>query len=263
MKTKILVGLLVLIIIASCSSKMKTESAVQTIKKTFQLTDKDKVEILGIAEESKDVRLVKFKVNEKQSAAKMRKYDQGWQLDEVQNEFGIWTPVSAVTKKEEDELAMQERKIITQWAEIENVYNRRADIVQNLLDAVGGAANVREAYTPVNEALLKVKQLQSDEKLANNPEAFSKYDQAQADLSSALMQFIDLVEEQPSLKSLEKYRDLRSQLEGTENRITVARMRYNTAAQEFNSMRLNSIPGKSLSDKPYFKAGKLQQKVKF
>ena len=99
MKIKIGIGLLVLVMMTGCSSKLKTESAAQLIKGTFQLTDKDKVEILGIADESRDVKIVQYSVNEKQSTGKIRKYDRDWHLDEVQNESGTWNSVSAFIKK--------------------------------------------------------------------------------------------------------------------------------------------------------------------
>lgn len=99
MKIKVLVGLLVLVMMTGCSSTLKTESAAEAIKKTFQLTDKDKVEVLGITDESRDVKIVNYAINEKQSTARIRKYDRDWHLDEVQNESGTWNSVSAFIKK--------------------------------------------------------------------------------------------------------------------------------------------------------------------
>jgi LemA protein len=266
MKTKSFIGLFVLLIIFGCSSKLSTGSAAKAIEQTFQLTDKDKVEILGIAEESKDIRLVKFKINDKQRAAKIRKYDQGWQLDEVQNELGLWIPITSNSKEDEDTLLRLDNKVISLWAQVENVYQRRADLVPNLVETVKGAAAFeKDTFTAVTEALAKVGQTKLDAGSLNDPAAFAKFQQAQDGLSSALSRLMVVVEKYPELKVTENFKTLQSQLEGTENRITVERQRFNEAAQEFNSVRMNSIPGKRLKDKPYFKTQveMPQQKVKF
>jgi len=99
MKIKILTGLLVLALLSGCSSKLKTESAAQAVKTAFQLSDKDHVEILGITDESRDVKIIKYAVNEKQSTARIRNYDGDWHLDEIQNELGTWNSVSASIKR--------------------------------------------------------------------------------------------------------------------------------------------------------------------
>jgi hypothetical protein len=96
MKIRILVGLSVLFFVVSCSPKLSRETAGEVVKTTFNLTEKDRVEVLGIAKETNDVMLVKFKINGTEVNSKMRKYDKGWQLDEVQNLLGGWVPTTTV-----------------------------------------------------------------------------------------------------------------------------------------------------------------------
>jgi hypothetical protein len=98
MKTRILVGLSVLFfaVAVSCSPKLNTEAAGEVVKTTFNLTEKDQVEVLGVAKEAGDVMLVKFKINGTEVYSKMRKYDKGWQLDEVQNRLGGWIPTATI-----------------------------------------------------------------------------------------------------------------------------------------------------------------------
>lgn len=131
-----------------------------------------------------------------------------------------------------------------QWAEVENVYQRRADLVPNLVETVKGAANFeRQTLTAVTEARARVGQIspQATEKIVNDPAAFQRFQQAQDGLSSALSRLLVVSEAYPDLKATAGFRDLQAQLEGTENRIAVARMRFNQSAQEFNSAR-NSFP---------------------
>src|SRR2546426_8225613 len=128
----------------------------------------------------------------------------------------------------------------SQWAQVENVYQRRADLVPNLVQTVKGAANFeQQTLTAVTEARAKVGQVTSGavENIANNPAAFQRFEQAQAGLSSALSRLMVVMERYPELKATQGFRDLQVQLEGTENRITVERMRFNDAAKEFNSKR--------------------------
>jgi len=99
MRLKILGFVLVcLLLFVSCGQKLNDTKAIDVIKEAFELTEKDTLEILGISMESKDVALVKFKLNEVQLSSKMRKYDTGWQLDEIQNELGMWIPAENLTK---------------------------------------------------------------------------------------------------------------------------------------------------------------------
>jgi LemA protein len=151
-----------------------------------------------------------------------------------------------------------------QWAQVENVYQRRADLVPNLVNTVKGAANFeKDTLTAVTEARAKVGQVTSGaiENIANDPQAFQRFEQAQAGLSSALSRLMVVVEKYPELKANANFRDLQAQLEGTENRITHERMSFNEAAMAFNSKR-ESFPtvivagffGDKFKDKAYFKS---------
>jgi LemA protein len=127
-----------------------------------------------------------------------------------------------------------------QWAQVENVYQRRADLIPNLVNTVKGAANFeQQTLTQIAEARASVGKVQIDAKnLPNNPGAFAQFEQAQSGLSSALSRLMVVVERYPELKANANFRDLQAQLEGTENRITVERMRYNETAQKYNTQRL-------------------------
>ena len=151
-----------------------------------------------------------------------------------------------------------------QWAQVENTYQRRADLVPNLVETVKGASNFeKETLTAVTEARAKVGQVTSGavQNVVNDPAAFERFQQAQDQLSSALSRLMVVVERYPDLKATQNFRDLQSQLEGTENRIAVERMRFNEAAQAFNTKR-NSFPtvlvaglfGERFQSKAYFKS---------
>ncbi len=151
-----------------------------------------------------------------------------------------------------------------QWAQVENVYQRRADLVPNLVNTVKGAANFeKETLTAVTEARARVGQVTSGalENITRDPQAFARFQQAQDGLSSALSRLLVVAEKYPELKATAGFRDLQAQLEGTENRITVERQRFNEAAQAFNTRR-ESFPtvliagffGQRFQSKPYFKA---------
>ena len=151
-----------------------------------------------------------------------------------------------------------------QWAEVENVYQRRADLIPNLVETVKGAASFeRGTLKEVTEARARVGQVsaQASEKILSDPAAFQRFQQAQDQLSSSLSRLLAVSEAYPDLKATASFRDLQAQLEGTENRIAVARMRYNEAAQGFDSAR-NRFPtvlvaglfGNRFADKPYFRA---------
>ena len=151
-----------------------------------------------------------------------------------------------------------------QWAQVENAYQRRADLVPNLVATVKGAAKFeQETLTAVTEARAKVGQVstQATEKVVNDPAALQRFQQAQDGLSSALSRLLVVSERYPELKATQNFRDLQGQLEGTENRISVERMRFNQAAQAFNTAR-DSFPtvlvarmaGGKFAEKAYFKA---------
>ena len=121
------------------------------------------------------------------------------------------------------------------WSEVVNQYQRRADLIPNIVATVKGEANFeQETLTKVIEARSKATSIQATPELINNPEAFAKFQQAQGELSGALSRLLVTVEQYPSLKANQGYQDLRVQLEGTENRITVARNRYIKTVQDYN-----------------------------
>jgi LemA protein len=121
------------------------------------------------------------------------------------------------------------------WSEVLNQYQRRADLVPNIVATVKGEANFeQETLTKVVEARSKATSMQVTPETLNNPEAFARFQQAQGELSGALSRLMVVVERYPDLKANAAFRDLRVQLEGTENRITVARNRYIQAVQEYN-----------------------------
>ena len=121
------------------------------------------------------------------------------------------------------------------WSEVLNQYQRRADLVPNLVATVKGEANFeQETLTKVIEARAKATSIQATPELINNPEAFQKFQAAQGELTSALSRLLVVSENYPNLKANQAFQDLRVQLEGTENRITVARNKYIKAVQEYN-----------------------------
>jgi LemA protein len=159
-----------------------------------------------------------------------------------------------------------DQAVDSQWAQVENAYQRRADLVPNLVETVKGAANFEKStMIAVTEARARVGQVsssaQASDKIVNDPEALKRFQQAQDQLSSALSRLLVVSEAYPDLKATANFRDLQAQLEGTENRIAVERMRLNEAAQTFNTAR-NSFPtvliasmfGGRFAEKTYFKA---------
>jgi LemA protein len=166
-----------------------------------------------------------------------------------------------------------DQKVQAQWGQVENTYQRRADLIPNLVETVKGAAAFeQDTFTAVTEARAKVGQVQiapgqlSEANLA-------QFQQAQEGLSSALSRLLVVVEKYPELKATENFKELQAQLESTENRITVERMRFNEAAQAFNTRR-NRFPavliagffGEKFKDKAFFKAqagAETAPKVKF
>ena len=121
------------------------------------------------------------------------------------------------------------------WSEVQNQYQRRADLIPNLVSTVKGASNFeQDTLTKVIEARSKATAIKVDANTLNNPEAFRKFEQAQGELTSALSRLLVVVERYPDLKANQNYRDLQAQLEGTENRIAVARKRYIEKVAEYN-----------------------------
>jgi LemA protein len=136
----------------------------------------------------------------------------------------------------------QDEQVKSAWSEVLNQYQRRADLVPNLVNTVKGyAAQEQKIFIEVAEARSRVGSIQATPELVNDPQAFQKFQAAQAQLSSALSRLIAVSESYPQLKSDANFRDLQSQLEGTENRITVARNRYIQAVQDYN-VSVRSFP---------------------
>jgi LemA protein len=121
------------------------------------------------------------------------------------------------------------------WSEVVNQYQRRADLIPNLVNTVKGyATHERETLEAVTRARAAATSFQITPEVLNNPEAFQKFQQVQGELSSALSRLMAVSENYPNLKADTQFRDLQSQLEGTENRITVARQRYIASVQDYN-----------------------------
>jgi LemA protein len=128
------------------------------------------------------------------------------------------------------------------WSEVLNQYQRRADLVPNLVETVKGyAAHEKEVLTEVADARSKVGSLQVTPEVLNDPEAFAKFQAAQGQLTSALSRLMAVAENYPNLKADQGFRDLQAQLEGTENRVTVARNRYIESVKAYN-IAVRSFP---------------------
>ncbi len=168
-----------------------------------------------------------------------------------------------------------DQAVQAQWGQVENVYQRRADLVPNLVETVKGAAAFeKDTFTAVTEARSRVGQVQgSGQSVPSDPADFAKFQQAQDGLSSALSRLMVVVEKYPDLKATANFRDLQAQLEGTENRVAVERMRFNETAQAFNTRRqgfptilIAGFFGDRFREKVYFKAqagAETAPKVKF
>ena len=129
-----------------------------------------------------------------------------------------------------------DEQVKASWAEVLNQYQRRADLVPNLVNVVKGyAAHEKDVFVQVTEARARVGQIQATPELINDPAAFAKFQAAQREMSSSLGRLMLVAENYPQLKADGVFRDLQAQLEGTENRITVARKRFIDAVQEYNN----------------------------
>jgi len=161
-------------------------------------------------------------------------------------------------------LVALDQAVTAQWAQVENVYQRRADLIPNLVATVKGVANFEKStYIAVAQARAKVGQLTAGgtEGAPADAAAFSKFQTAQDGLTSALSRLLVVVERYPDLKANQNFLDLQAQLEGTENRIAVERMRFNEAAQAFNTARqtfpttiVAGMFGDRFKTKAYFQA---------
>lgn len=133
-------------------------------------------------------------------------------------------------------LQAKDESVTGSWSEVQNQYQRRADLVPNLVNVVKGYAKHEEqVLTEVTEARANVAGLKVDKEVLENPELFKKYQEAQSQMTSALSRLLAVTENYPDLKANEQFRDLQVQLEGTENRIAVARNRYIATVQDYNT----------------------------
>ena len=158
-------------------------------------------------------------------------------------------------------LVSRSQEVDKQWAQVQNVYQRRADLVPNLVATVSGAANFEKStLTEITEARASVGQVKLDPNQSpSDPAKLEEFQKAQARLSSALSRLLVVVERYPDLKATANFRDLQAQLEGTENRITVERQKFNEAVQKYNTS-VKSFPTVFIAGmfgyqtKPYFAA---------
>ncbi len=134
-----------------------------------------------------------------------------------------------------NQIQINDEQVNAAWAETLNQYKRRADLIPNLVSVVQGyAAHEKEVLTKVTEARANVAGIKATPELVNDPEAFAKFQKAQSELGGALSRLLVVSENYPNLKADASFRDLQAQLEGTENRITVARQRYIKSVQDYN-----------------------------
>lgn len=153
-----------------------------------------------------------------------------------------------------------EEGVTGSWSQVENQYQRRADLIPNLVNTVKGVADFeKETYTAVTEARSKVNQINMTSDMLSDPNAFSQFQSAQDGLGSALSRLLVTVENYPQLKANENFMQLQAQLEGTENRISVERKKFNEVVQNYNTT-IRQFPGSIIAgftgfiQKQYFKA---------
>ncbi|HZF04509.1 MAG TPA: LemA family protein [Patescibacteria group bacterium] len=153
----------------------------------------------------------------------------------------------------QNQLVRLEQDVNEKWAQVQNVYQRRADLIPNLVETVKGfAAQERTVLTEVTQARASASGITLTPEALNDPQAMAKFQAAQNQLSGALSRLLVTVERYPELKSNQNFLTLQSQLEGTENRITVERQRYNTAVRDYNT-RLRTFPGSVVAGMMGFK----------
>jgi len=159
-----------------------------------------------------------------------------------------------------NDLVRSEQGVNESWAQVQNVYQRRADLIPNLVETVKGfAAQERTVLEEVTRARAGASGIQLTPQMLNDPQAMKKFQDAQNQLGGALSRLLVTVERYPELKSNQNFLALQTQLEGTENRIAVERMRFNTAVRDYNT-RLRVFPGslvaslRGFTEKEYFEA---------
>jgi LemA protein len=169
-------------------------------------------------------------------------------------------------------LVSAQERVNSAWSQVENVYQRRMDLIPNLVETVKGVAEFeKETFTQVAEARASAGKVTLSPELLNDPEAFQRFEQTQGALSSALSRLLVTVERYPELRAQSNFADLQQQLEGTENRIAVERRKFNEVAQDYNT-RIRRFPTNivasltGFSARPYFAAREgadLPPKVEF
>jgi LemA protein len=189
--------------------------------------------------------------------------------------YGLWIVLALVAIaviyvfSTYNSLVRLDQSVQAQWGQVQNVYQRRADLIPNLVATVKGAASFEKStYVEVAQARASVGQIspQVIQSALSNPQAFAQYQKAQDTLGSALSRLLAVSENYPQLKADENFLTLQSQLEGTENRIAVERKRYNDDARAFNTKR-DTMPtvmivgmfGSRFNEKPYFAASSASQ----
>jgi len=166
-----------------------------------------------------------------------------------------------------NDIVSREQEVNQQWAQVENVYQRRADLIPNLVATVKGyAAHESEVLETVTASRAQVGSVQVTKDILSNPAEFQKFEQAQAGLKSALSRLMLVVEKYPDLKANQNFLELQSQLEGSENRIAVERQRFNQSAQAYNT-RIKQFPAVLVArffgfgDKQYFQSAPGSEKA--
>jgi LemA protein len=164
-------------------------------------------------------------------------------------------------------LVQEQQNVNSKWSQVENVYQRRADLIPNLVATVKGyAAHESQTLEAVTASRAQVGSIKVTPETLNNPAEFQKYQQAQAGLTSALSRLMVVVERYPDLKANQNFLELQSQLEGTENRIAVERKHFNDAAQTYNT-KVMQFPGNlfarifGFKEKAYFQAAAGSEKA--
>jgi LemA protein len=170
--------------------------------------------------------------------------------------LGLWAVISY------NGMVGAEQAVEEKWSQVQNAYQRRADLIPNLVETVKGSANFEQTtFTQVTEARSRVAQIspQATAEILNDPQKFAQFQQAQNGLSSALSRLLAVVENYPQLRSTAAFQGLMVQLEGSENRIAVERRSFNLAARDYNT-RIKRFPGNIFANlfgfepKPYFEA---------
>src|SRR5437867_3567339 len=166
-----------------------------------------------------------------------------------------------------NQLVVLDQGVNEKWAQVQNVYQRRADLIPNLVETVKGfAAQEKGVLEAVTQARASAGSIKATPELLNDPAAFKKFQDAQNQLGGALSRLLVTVERYPELKSNQNFLALQSQLEGTENRITVERMRFNEAVKDYNT-RLRLFPGsivagiRGFKEKAFFEAAPGSEQV--